>query len=105
MTEFYVVDEIDSSVSDVLSQTFGSDFGEATLDQKLVLVEAVARAVRRDIAFHVSLYDLLADVGLTPYCQAFVMPDSVFTTAKVQVDEGIKLLAALQVAIVESFQF
>lgn len=82
------------SVSSALSALFGTEFCEANLDQKLALLEAVAYSLREGGSFR---ENLMGVVGCGPE-----MPE-VLTYAAIQTNEGLKLLAVLQVAIVEGY--
>ena len=89
------IGEIDEpSVSTVLSSLFGSEFGQASLDQKLALLEAVAYSLREGGSFR---ENLMGVVGCGPE-----MPE-VFTFAAIKTNEGLQLIAVLHVVIVESY--
>ncbi|MEG3859192.1 hypothetical protein [Microcoleus sp. herbarium12] len=89
------IGEIDEpSVSSVLLTLFGTEFNEASLDQKLALLEAVAYSLREGGSFR---ENLMGVVGCGPD-----MPE-VLTSAAVQTNEGLKLMAVLQVAIVDGY--
>ncbi len=89
------ISEIDEpSVSSVLLTLFGIEFSEASLDQKLALLEAVAYSLREGGSFR---ENLMVVVDCDPD-----MPE-VLTSATVQTNEGLKLMAVLQVAIVEGY--
>lgn len=90
-------DILDPSVSVVLSDAFGSDFSRASQDERLLLMEAVAFSLREGGRF---CDNLRAVVGCAPD-----LPHDIYTGAGLGTNEGLKLLAILQVAIVESFQF
>ncbi|MCC3410553.1 MULTISPECIES: hypothetical protein [unclassified Microcoleus] len=79
----------------VLSDVYGSDFGDATQEERLVLVEAIAYSLRVGGAFRDNLRNVVnGDLD---------MPCGIFTSAGVGRNEGLKLLAILQVAIVECY--
>jgi hypothetical protein len=84
------------SVPEVLEQTFGSDFCEADLDQKLTLVETIVYTLREGGYFHENLMDVICSG------EGVDVPD-IPVTAPLQVNEGLKLMGALQAAIVEDY--
>ncbi len=83
------------SVSKALSDVYGSDFGRASQDERLVLLEAIAFSLRVGGAFCDNLRNVVSD--------DLDMPCGIFTSTKVERNEGLKLLAILQVAIVEGY--
>lgn len=83
------------TVSEVLSNAFRSDFSEATQEQRLLLVEAVAFTMRVGGAWGDNLCTLR-------YCGT-LLPLEIFTPAHLGRNEGSKLLAVLNVAIVEHY--
>ncbi|MEG4915763.1 hypothetical protein [Microcoleus sp. B7-D4] len=76
------------SVSSALSALFGAEFCEANLDQKLALLEAVAYSLREGGSFFENLMGVIG-CGLD--------------TPGIQTNEGLRLMAVLQVAIVEGY--
>lgn len=88
-------DVILPSVSAVLSDAFGADFSLASQEERLLLIEAVAFSLREGGEF---CDNLRAVVGHAPD-----MPHNIYTSAAVGTNEGLKLLAILQVAIVEDY--
>lgn len=90
-----VGDIIPPSVSTVLFEAFGSDFSRTDRNELLVLLEAIALNLRDEGAFCDSLRAVVGhDID---------MPFGIYTFAAVGKNEGLKLLAILQVAIVESY--
>lgn len=83
------------SVHSVLAQVYGSEFERASQDERLLFVEAISFSLRVECEFNESLSLIF---GRPPS-----LPASIYTSAKVEVNEGLKLLAVLQVAIVEGF--
>ena len=83
------------SVSAVLRGVYGSEFDRASQKERLLLVEAIAFSLRVDCEFNESLSLIF---GKPPN-----MPTAIYTSAKVERNEGLKLLAVLQVAIVEGY--
>lgn len=90
-----VGDIVSPSVSEALSDIYGSDLGGATQEERLVLVEAIAMTLRVGGFF---CDNLRAAVGHDPD-----MPCAVYTSAGISRNEGLRLLAVLQVAIVEGY--
>ncbi|WP_293335901.1 hypothetical protein [Microcoleus sp. CAWBG58] len=88
-----VGDIIPPSVSTVLFEVFGSDFSRADRDELLILLEVVALSLRQEGAFCDSLREVVGSD----------MPCGIYTHAAIGKNEGLKLLAILQVAIVESY--
>jgi hypothetical protein len=89
------IGEIDEpSVSSVLLSLFGSEFCHAMQHERLVLMEAIAFSLRVGGAFSENLCAIRSGVNL---------PQAIFTRAEVERNEGLKLLAVLQVAIVEGY--
>ena len=86
------------TVSEVLFNAFGSDFSEATQRQRLLLLEAVAFSLRSGRSWRANLdsirYDSRYDSPL---------PESIFIRAEITTNEGLKLMAILNVAIVEGY--
>ncbi len=85
------------SVFSVLFRVFGSEFCDATLDQRLVLLEAVAYSLRQGGDFYENLRGV---AGCGPE-----MPPAILglTGAKLPTNEGLKLMVAIHVAIVEGY--
>lgn len=88
-------DIIIPSVSAVLSKAYGSEFSDASQKERLLFVEAIAFCLRVDCEFNEAL-SLIFGEHLN-------LPASVYTRAKVETNEGLKLLAVLQGAIVEAY--
>jgi len=84
-----------SFASAVLSDVYGSEFERATQKERLLFVEAIAFSLRVDCEFNESLSMIF---GMPPN-----LPAAIYTSAKVERNEGLKLLAVLQVAIVEGY--
>jgi hypothetical protein len=83
------------SVSSVLSCYFGEDFAEATLEQKLALIEVIAYTLRDGGEFRRNLQAVLTD--------GIEMPCGIVTHAEISVNEGISLMGKLYSAIVEGY--
>jgi hypothetical protein len=83
------------SVSAVLRDAYGPGFERATQVERLVFLEAIAFGLRVDCEFNEAL---ALTFGTYPN-----MPMSIYTPAKIERNEGLKLLAVLQVAIVEGY--
>lgn len=95
------IGEIDvPSVSSVLSTFFGSEFENANLDQKLALLEAVACTLREGGSFS---GNLMAVVGCGPDMPDAFRDVATQASAEIQINEGLKLMAVLQVAIAEGY--
>lgn len=86
----------DPSVSTVLLSVFGSEFCEASLDQKLALLEGIAYSLREGGSFRENLISVLG-------CGLEMPIADIRTSAAIQTNEGLKLMAMLQVAIVEEY--
>lgn len=82
------------SVSSVLFEHFGFEFSEARQDEKLILLEAIAFSLRLGGAWCENLCAIRCGSHL---------PKSVFTRAPLERNEGLKLLAVLNVAIIEGY--
>lgn len=82
-------------VRTVLLEVYGSDFCRASTEECLILMETVAFSLRVGGAF---CDNLRAVVGDGPD-----MPCGIYTPAGVARNEGLKLLAMLQAAIVENY--
>lgn len=89
-----VGDIISPSVSSALSEVYGPEFCRANTEECLLLVEAIALSLRVGGAFHDNLRAVEEDGN---------MPCGLYTSAAVDRNEGLKLLAVLQVAIVEGY--
>lgn len=85
------------TVSQVLANAFGSDFSEATQDQRLLVLEAVVLSLRKGGAWQHNLHLVCSRAG------AYRMPENCFSLVEVTRNEGLKLLAVLNVAIVEGY--
>jgi len=85
------------SVSETLSSIFGSDFSGATQKQRLLLLEAVAFSLRNGCSWSNNLHFVCARA------KAPKMPEECFAFLQITTNEGLKLLAILNVAIVEGF--
>lgn len=90
-----VGDIIPPSVYSVLLEVYGLEFCRATTEERLILLETIAFGLRVGGAF---CDNLRAVVGDGPD-----MPCGIYTSAGVGRNEGLKLLAVLQVAIVEGW--
>ena len=88
-----------STVSEVLSNAFGSDFSKATQEQRLLLLEAVALSLRKGGAWQHNL-NLVCSRAKDSQ-----MPSSCTPSIWIEINrnEGLKLLAILNVAIVEGY--
>jgi hypothetical protein len=86
-----------STVSEVLFNAFGSDFSGATQDTRLLLLEAIAFSLRTGCAWEDSLGSVYSRA------KAPEMPALYFCSAEMTRNEGLKLLAILNVAIVEGY--
>jgi len=85
------------TVFEVLSWAFGSDFSEATQDQRLLLLEVVALSLRTGgwrEELHLVCSRVRGSQGL---------PDSCFLPVGLTTNEGLKLMAILNVAIAEGY--
>jgi hypothetical protein len=87
----------DQSLSQVLAGIFGSDFSGATQEQRLLLLEAVALTLRIGGAWSNNLR-FLCSRARTPK-----MPQESFPFVQISTNEGLKLLAILNVVIVEGY--
>lgn len=87
-------DIIMPSVSGALREVYGSEFCRANTEECLILVEAIALSLRVGGAFCDNLRAVEEDGN---------MPCGLYTSAGVDLNEGLKLLAALQLAIVERY--
>lgn len=86
---------VPNSASKVLTDAYGLDFEKANQKERLLFLEAIAFCLRVDCEFNESLAMIF---GTYPN-----LPMSIYTPAKIGINEGLKLLAALQVAIVERY--
>ncbi|MEG4419406.1 hypothetical protein QUA70_12455 [Microcoleus sp. LAD1_D5] len=86
---------VPNSVSTVLADVYGSEFERASQKERLLFMEAIAFSLRVDCDFNESLGLIF---GTYPN-----LPMSIYTPAKIERNEGLKLLAVLQVAIVEGY--
>jgi hypothetical protein len=91
-----ISDIILPSVAEAVFQSFGLDFCDSSLDEKLVLLEALAFTLRDGNSFRENL--LAVASGGSP-----VGLPNIFSTAPLEVNEALKLMAALQAAIVEDY--
>ena len=85
------------SVSEILSSVFGSDFSGATQEQQLLLLEAVAVSLRKGGAWQHNLNSVCSRAGMHR------MPRDSFPCIEITRNEGLKLMAILNVAIVEGY--
>lgn len=85
------------TVSQILSEVFGSDFSGATQDQRLLLLEAVALNLRKGGAWQHNFNLVCSRAG------TYRMPKDCFPCIEISRNEGLKLLAILNVAIVEGY--
>lgn len=85
------------TVSAILANVFGSDFSEATQEQRLLLVEVIVLCLRTGGAWSNKLHFVCSRT------KAPAMPEACFFFAEIGRNEGLKLLAVLQVAIVEGY--
>lgn len=83
------------SVSTVLSDAYGSAFERASQKERLLFVEAIAFSLRVECEFNESLSLIFGSVPN--------LPASIYTSAKVGRNEALRLLAVLQVAIIEGY--
>jgi hypothetical protein len=83
------------SVSSVLSRSFGEGFAEATLNQRLALIETIAYTLRDGGGFRDNLRAVLTD--------GIEMPCGIYTNAEIQANEGLALIGKLLSAIVEDY--
>lgn len=83
------------SVSKALIDVYGCDLREAQTEECLVLMEAIAFSLRIGGAFSDNLRAVIGDGP--------DMPCGIYTPAGVGRNEGLKLLAMLQIAIVEGY--
>lgn len=90
-----IADIIPPSVSSVLAEVYGSDLCQATVEECLVLVEATALSLREGGRFCDNLRAVVY--------QSMDMPCGIYTSAEMSRNEGLKLLAILQVTIVEHY--
>jgi hypothetical protein len=81
------------TVSQILSELYGSDFSRATQEQRLLLVEDIARSLRTGEAWGFNLCAVGSGTSL----------DLVIVPLYLGRNEGLKLLAILNVAIVEGY--
>jgi len=86
-----------STVSEILAGVFGSDFSGATQDQRLLLLEAVALSLRTGGWRH----KLRLVCSRIPASKR--LPEECFSGAELSRNEGLKLLAILNVAIIEGY--
>ncbi|MEG4251088.1 hypothetical protein [Microcoleus sp. Pol10D4] len=92
---FIMVVTVPNSVSTVLADVYGAEFERASQKERLLFIEAIAFCLRVDCEFNEGLALIF---GTYPN-----LPMSIYTPAKIQRNEGLKLLAVLQVAIVEGY--
>ncbi|MEG4366835.1 MULTISPECIES: hypothetical protein [unclassified Microcoleus] len=85
------------TVSKVLFNAFGSDFSGATQEQRLLLLQTVALCLRTGGAWSNKLHFARQPVN------APSMPETCFVFVELGRNEGLKLLAILNVAIVEGY--
>lgn len=85
------------TVSEVLANAFGSDFSRATQEQRLLLVEAVALSLRTGGWQH-KLHLVCSRVRHSQR-----PPEDCFLPLEITRNEGLKLFAILNVAIVEGY--
>ena len=85
------------TVSEVLSNAFGSDFSGATQEQRLLLLEAIAFSLRTGCDWQHSLGATYSRTGVPK------MPALCFCLAEITRNEGLKLMVILNVAIVEGY--
>jgi len=85
------------TVSEVLSNAFGSDFSRASQDQRLLLLEVIAFSLRTGCAWQNSLGSVCSRA------KAPKMPALCFCLAEMTRNEGLKLIALLNVAIVKGY--
>lgn len=90
-----VADIIPPSVSRVLADAYGLEFERASQEERLLIVEAIALSMRLGHGFRKSLAVMIDD---SP-----ALPLTIYTPATVGRNEGVRLLAVLQVAIVEHY--
>lgn len=83
------------SVSKALIDVYGCDLCKAETEECLVLMETIAFSLRVGGSFSDNLRAVLGDGP--------DMPRGIYTPAGVGRNEGLKLLAVLQVAIVEGY--
>jgi len=89
-----VLTDAPPSVSSVLTDVYGLEFERASQSDRLVLMEAIAFSLRVGDEFN----ENLSLMGTPSH-----MPAAIYTSAKLERNEGLKLLAVLQVAIVEGY--
>lgn len=85
------------TVSEVLFDSFGFDFAGATQDQRLLLLEAVVLSLRTGGWQH----KLHLVCCRTRHSQR--LPDNCFSPTQLGRNEGLKLVAVLNVAIIEGY--
>lgn len=85
------------TVSEVLTNAFRSDFSEATQPQRLLLIEAVAFSLRTGCSWQNTLR-FVCSRARSP-----TMPALCFCLAEMTTNEGLELMAILNVAIVEGY--
>lgn len=86
-----------TTVSQVLTDVFGADFSRATQDQRLLLLEAVALVLRvGGVWAH-----KLSVVCFRAHDTSF--PENCFFYGELTTNEGLRLLAILNVAITEGY--
>jgi hypothetical protein len=87
-----------TTVSEILARVFGSDFSGATQEQRLLLLETVALSLRKSgSAWQHNLNSVCSRAGMHR------MPRDCFPCIEIERNEGLKLLAILNVAIVEGY--
>jgi hypothetical protein len=85
------------TVSEILACVFGSDFSGATQAQRLLLLEAVTLVLRTGGAWSNKLRFVCSRT------KAPKIPEDCFPFVEITTNEGLKLLAILNVAIVEGY--
>jgi hypothetical protein len=85
------------TLPEILAGTFGSDFSRATQEQRLLLLETVALSLRKGGGWQNQLRFVCSRVGSQK------MPKACFPCIQMTTNEGLQLLATLNVAIVEGF--
>ena len=85
------------TVSEILARVFDPDFSKATHDQRLLLLEAVALSLRTGGAWSNMLHFVCSRT------KAPKIPQDCFEFTQITTNEGLKLIAILNVAIVEGY--
>jgi hypothetical protein len=86
------------TVFEILTGVFGSSFSGATQEQRLLLLEAVALTLRRGGAWSNMLHFVCSRTKASGG-----LPDRCFVSVELSRNEGLKLLAILNVAIIEGY--